>query len=61
MKYYFEVTLYNKPNDHILVKARDVIEAGQKVASTLAEQGYGDCEELIIEITRTNIAAVIIN
>lgn len=60
MFYYFEVVLHNDPN-HILVRARDVIEAGQKVAMMLQEQGYFVCEEQIVEITRTNIKTIINN
>lgn len=59
MEYYFKVVLDYNPQEVMLVKAKDVIEAGEKVAKTYID-GYWDSPyESVIEITRTNITKVI--
>ena len=59
MEYYFEVVTDIRGMDHVLVKARDVIEAGKIVVEVLSERGYMASDESIVEITRTNITKVI--
>lgn len=58
MDHYFEVIYECMPNDHLLVKARDVIEAGMKAQEVLSDRGYGEWAQ-IIEIARTKIVEVI--
>lgn len=59
MEYYFEVFTNVRESDHMLVKARDVIEAGTKAANELASLGYINCEKWIMEIKRINTVHII--
>lgn len=59
MEYYFEVFTSVRERDHMLVKARDVIEAGTKAANELAKFGYITCERWITEIKRINTTYII--
>lgn len=62
MEYYFRVVTYN--DDIILVKAKDVFEAGKKVEEMLGETGKNMIGRVrleidILEITRTDYEMVI--
>jgi hypothetical protein len=59
MEYYFEVITDDKSLGHILVKARDIIEAGNIAIEVLSERGYFTPKDEIIEINRTEITYVI--
>ena len=59
MEYYFEVYLEIMPGRPVLVKARDVVEAGKKVVAVYASEEYGFNEVFIERIVRTNIARII--
>ena len=59
MEYYFEVIIDYKPLDHVLVKARDAIEAGKTAIEVLSERGHMVTEGDILEINRTKIIKVI--
>lgn len=61
MEYYFEVvTNHNFYNDtSMLVKAKDVIDAGRKVEQMLSKEGMDTWGIEIVEITRTKIGKVI--
>jgi hypothetical protein len=59
MEYYFEVITDDKSLGHILIKAKDVIEAGKAAVEVLSERGYFTPEDEIIEIHRTKITYVI--
>ena len=58
-EYYFKVITDSAYVDPMLVKAKDVIEAGNKAAETLLERGYIVGANMIIEVTRTDIDQVI--
>lgn len=61
MEYYFEVItnqhLYNDTS--LLVKAKDVIDAGRKVEQILSREGMDTWGIEIVEITRTKVCKVI--
>lgn len=60
MEYYFEVRFNTSPARVMLVKAKDVIEAGNKASKALSDRGLLYCgEEYIDSITRTEIWKVI--
>lgn len=61
MEYYFTViTNHNLYNDTtMLVKAKDVVDAGRKVENMLTREGMDTWGIEIVEITRTNITKII--
>ena len=59
MEYYFTVTLNYGPYTKLLVKAKDVFEAGNKVEDLYLKEDFSTNGIDIIDITRTNITKVI--
>lgn len=59
MEYFFEVTLDYEPDKHILINARDCIDAGLQVEQVLLRRGIIASEGHVIEVTRTKIAEII--
>lgn len=59
MEFYFEVITDISFKGSLLVKARDVIEAGEKAIQELTRQGFGATGDYITEIKRTKITEVI--
>lgn len=61
MEYYFKVVtnhnFYN--NTAMLVKGKDVLDAGRKVEDMLTKEGMDTWGVEIVEITRTNITKII--
>ena len=59
--YYFKVLIDIGLDDyeHVIVKANDVFEAGEKVEKQLVKQNHPLYHPSIVEITRTNIRYVI--